>query len=57
MRIEIPATAKATTGDMTAGTTTLLMSAFHFTPELPTAANRAPITPPMSACDELEGRP
>src|SRR5579859_760375 len=56
-RIEVPATKKAITGEARAGTTTLAISACHLTPELPTAASRAPITPPMSACDELEGRP
>src|SRR5579862_4660645 len=56
-RIEIPATKKASTGESTAGLITLLTSACHLTPELPTAASSAPTTPPISACDELEGSP
>src|SRR5579884_654927 len=56
-RIDSPATPKATTGERTAGMMTLPTSAAHLTPALPTAASSAPITPPIRACEELEGSP
>ena len=44
-------------GATTAGNDDLGSSAGHSTPARPTAASSAPITPPISACDELEGSP
>ena len=55
--IRIPARANAVTGAITAGITTLSITPLPLTPPLPTAASIAPITPPMRACEELEGRP
>src|SRR4051794_6510225 len=56
-RIAIPATANARTGAISAGTTTLPSSPSPFTAFEPSAANAAPTTPPIRACDELEGSP
>src|SRR5690348_17739838 len=44
-------------GDRAAGMTTLETRPFHRTAEPPAAASVEPITPPMSACEELEGMP
>jgi hypothetical protein len=55
--IEMPATTNASTGAMTAGTTTFATSAWPLTPAPPTDASSAPTTPPISACDELDGKP
>ena len=52
-----PATANAATGATSAGMTTLVSRPPNFTPPAPTAASIAPMMPPISACDELEGRP
>jgi len=52
-----PAARKATIGDTSAGRMTLPTSPENLTPEAPTAASMAPITPPMSACEELDGNP
>ena len=57
MMIRIPATANALTGAIRAGTTTLSSTPLPLTPPPPTAASMAPITPPIRACDELDGRP
>ncbi len=45
------------TGESTAGMTTLETSPCHSTALPPAAAIVEPITPPISACDELEGMP
>src|SRR3954462_14352054 len=47
----------AITGESTAGSTTLDTRPCHFTAENPAAASVAPTTPPISACDELDGMP
>src|SRR5215813_14469098 len=44
-------------GDRAAGMITLETSPFHWTAEPPAAASVEPITPPMSACEELDGMP
>ena len=51
------AATNAATGATTAGTMTFVTRPPSFTPPVPTAASMAPTTPPMSACDELEGSP
>src|SRR5215208_3651862 len=53
----MPATLNATIGAMSAGTTTLATSDSPSTADHPTAAIIAPTTPPISACDELDGSP
>src|ERR1700733_13241636 len=45
------------TGEKTAGSTTFETRPFHRTACPPAAAMVAPIPPPMSACDELDGMP
>src|SRR6516225_8218036 len=55
--IEIRATTMAIAGAMSAGTTTFPISPSILTPPPPTAPSMAPIMPPMSACEELDGRP
>src|SRR4051812_663418 len=47
----------ATTGDSTAGTMTLFSTALRWIASSPPATQVAPIRPPNSACDELEGNP
>ena len=47
----------AASGATRAGMTTLVSRPPNFTPPVPTAASMAPITPPISACEELEGNP
>src|SRR3954447_7622159 len=47
----------AITGESTAGSTTLDTRPCHFTAENPAAASVEPTTPPISACDELDGMP
>jgi hypothetical protein len=44
-------------GDSTAGMMTFDTSPSHFTACEPAAASIAPMTPPISACDELDGMP
>src|SRR5436305_8143742 len=63
-QVPTAATTPAITGDMTAGSTTLpstpsslLPLPFQLTPDQPRPAMVAPIRPPNSACDELDGRP
>src|SRR3954469_16246996 len=51
------ATRKARTGATSAGMITLPRTPSHSTSPVPWAASVAPTTPPMSACDELDGRP
>src|SRR5947209_673922 len=53
----MPATMNARTGASSAGITTFATSAWPLTPAPPTAASNAPTTPPINACDELDGRP
>jgi hypothetical protein len=44
-------------GDKAAGMITFEVKPCHLTALPPAAARVAPITPPMSACDELDGMP
>src|SRR5204862_7093749 len=56
-RIARPPTMKATIGATTAGISTLPTSPSPRIASGPAAANAAPTTPPISACDELDGSP
>jgi hypothetical protein len=51
------ATTPATSGEATAGMITFCSSVPKCTALPPTAIQVAPIRPPKSACEELEGRP
>src|SRR5437867_3671075 len=51
------AAAKAIAGATRAGMTTSCTRPCHCTPAVPACASAAPTRPPMSACDELDGRP
>src|SRR5438132_1248868 len=51
------AMASASTGAITAGTSTFSVRPSHSIEPLPAAANDEPTTPPIKACDELDGRP
>src|SRR3712207_3669036 len=53
----MPAARNATSGATNAGITTLLSRPSPSTASGPAATNAAPATPPISACEELEGRP
>src|SRR5580658_2897407 len=55
--VPVAATRPAMIGDRTAGRTTFETRPCHRTAWPPEAAIVAPITPPMSACDELDGMP
>ena len=44
-------------GEVTVGTTTLSRMPCHFTSFALAAESTAPTSPPISACDELEGMP
>src|SRR3954454_12886668 len=55
--IAIPATKKARIGAITAGISTLPTSPSANTASRPAAATAEPTTPPISACEELDGRP
>src|SRR3954468_15092600 len=57
MRIATAATENARTGAMAAGTSTFSMMPSPLMTSAPSATNAAPISPPISACDELDGRP
>src|SRR5271167_2409818 len=57
MTIAIPATTNAASGAISAGRTTSVITACHLTAALPRAAIVAPTIPPISAWDELDGRP
>src|ERR1044071_5174908 len=57
MPIEIPAATKASSGAMIAGIRTLPSSPSAITTWKPSAATAEPTTPPISACEELEGSP
>ena len=50
-----PARMNPTTGETTIGITTLSSTPLHFT--VPAEATAAPISPPISACDDEEGMP
>ena len=45
------------TGAATAGISTFWVMPVQLTPAVPSAARPAPINPPKSACDELDGMP
>src|SRR4051794_14904499 len=55
--MEIPATRNASTGAIRAGTITLPSRPPPSIALAPSAANAAPTTPPISACEELDGSP
>src|SRR5215213_1055007 len=55
--IAMPATRKARIGATTAGTSTLPTSPSASTASTPTAATAEPTTPPINACEELDGSP
>src|SRR5919112_255051 len=57
MRMPTPATTKARIGAMTAGIATFSMMPSPITASAPSAAKAAPTTPPISACEEDDGRP
>src|SRR3954462_452637 len=53
----MPATANASTGAIRAGTMTFPSRPLPSIADAPSAANAAPTTPPISACEELDGSP
>src|SRR3954470_5621849 len=55
--MDTPATTNASTGAISAGTITFPSRPPPTIAEAPSAANAAPTTSPISACDELEGNP
>ncbi len=55
--IEMPATTNASTGATMRGHDDLADEGAGLDPEVPTAASIAPTTPPIRACEELEGSP
>src|SRR3954447_17225858 len=55
--IDAPAAASASTGATSAGTMTFSTSPLQSTAEPPWAASVAPTIPPISACDDEDGRP
>src|SRR3954451_2386217 len=57
MMIASAAAANARTGATAAGTSTFSMMPSTLITSGPSATNAAPIRPPISACDELDGRP
>src|SRR5919106_390130 len=57
MRIATAATANARTGATAAGTSTFSMIPSPLMTFAPRATKAAPISPPISACEELDGRP
>src|SRR4051812_13920192 len=57
MRIARPATVKASTGASRPGTSTFSTRPSTWIALVPSATSAPPTTPPMSACDELEGSP
>src|SRR5512138_2374104 len=57
MLIAITPTRNATTGATTAGIRTLPITPSLSTASAPAAAKAEPTTPPISACDELDGNP
>src|SRR5919107_2245939 len=57
MMIAIAAAANASSGATAAGTSTFSTIPSAFTTSGPSATNAAPISPPISACDDDDGRP
>src|SRR4029079_1462162 len=57
MKIAIAATENASTGATAAGTRTVSMIPSTLMTLAPSAANAEPISPPIRACDELDGSP
>src|SRR6476619_4805138 len=57
MLIATTPTTKATTGAITAGISTLPSTPSPMTASDPAATKAEPTTPPIRACEELEGRP
>src|SRR3954452_18795089 len=57
MLIAIAPTMNATIGAITAGISTLPRTPSPSTASAPAAAKAEPTTPPISACEELDGRP
>src|SRR2546423_15555732 len=57
MTMAIAAITSARTGAIRAGTKIFSTSPSHLTAPVPAAANAEPTTPPISACEELEGKP
>src|SRR6476661_3459912 len=53
----MPATARARIGATTAGIRTLPTRPSAITASVPAAATAEPTTPPIRACEELDGRP
>src|SRR6185369_4259486 len=51
------ATMKPKVGESTSGTSTFCTSACHLNADTPACATTAPPSPPISACDELDGMP
>src|SRR5918992_6399850 len=56
-RIDMPPTRNASSGATSAGTTTLSTMPEPNTASAPSATNAEPTTPPISACDDDDGRP
>jgi hypothetical protein len=56
-KVTVMAIRAATTGDSRAGRMTLFSTVLTWMASAPPAIQVAPISPPNSACDELEGRP
>ncbi len=56
-QVPMAATPRAMIGDSPAGMMTLENRPFHLIASPPAAAMVAPITPPIRACDELDGMP
>ena len=56
-QVPTAATSPAMTGAATAGMITFWLMPVQFTPFVPIAAIPAPMRPPKSACDELDGMP
>src|SRR5437588_3046196 len=57
MNIDIAATITARVGEISAGRITFPTTPAHWTADVPLATSTAPISPPIRAWEELEGRP
>lgn len=57
VRCPVVIRASAMTGAAIAGMTTFSVTPLQLTPAVPSAASPAPIRPPNSACEELDGIP
>ena len=57
MTTDSPATRKARVGEIRDGSMTFPSSPAQFTPEVPSATSTAPMSPPIRACEELDGNP